>query len=94
MSVVDDLATVATAQGRYPEAIALRKQALTLSPGEPKLHLNLGMTYLWAWMDGDADRELAEAVRLSPDLNKFISEKRAVVLHSRKPGRGKGLKEP
>jgi tetratricopeptide (TPR) repeat protein len=94
VSVIDELGTVATAQGRFPEAIDLRKQALVLAPGEAKLHLNLGMTYLWAGQDRDADRELAEALRLSPELEKYLAEKRAVVLRNRKPGRGKGLKAP
>jgi Flp pilus assembly protein TadD len=81
---MDDLATVATAQGRYAEAIRFRKQVLELAPGEARYYLNLGMTYSWAGNDREADQAFAEAVRLSPNLEQHILEKRAEILEKRK----------
>jgi len=90
ISIVDDLATVATAQGRFEEAIRLRKQALELDRRQAKLHLNLGMTCLWAGQDREAEQAFAAAEQISPGLKKFIDEKRALVLRDRKPvGRAK-----
>jgi tetratricopeptide (TPR) repeat protein len=84
VSVVDNLATVATAQGRYEEAIGFRKRALELEPNQARLFLNLGMTYLWAGKDLEAKRAFAQALELSPDMEASIEANKAKILRTRK----------
>lgn len=90
LSVLDELATVATAQGRFADAVGFRKQAIALDSGQGKLYFNLGMTYLWAGQDREADRAFAEALQRSPELADTIAQKRALVMRDRKLSRRKG----
>jgi tetratricopeptide (TPR) repeat protein len=56
------------AQGNYTEAFMQLNQALAEAPRDPNVHLNLGWLYLYTGDIANAQKELAAAEMLGPDL--------------------------
>jgi tetratricopeptide (TPR) repeat protein len=53
---------------RWPDALTAYRRALAISPGDARLHANVGWTLIELGQRTEADRELQTAVRLDPSL--------------------------
>lgn len=81
--ILDALATALTANRRPEEALVLRSRALELSPLDPVLHVNFGITCLWAGKDAEAEKAFARAVEIDPRFASKVESQRREVLASR-----------
>jgi tetratricopeptide (TPR) repeat protein len=63
------VASVRTAQGRRPEAIALYRKTLKINPEDDVADFNLGKILLEEGQNEEAAKYLAESIRVSPDCS-------------------------
>jgi len=81
--VANSYANALTANGNFDEAVEIRKEAIRLAPHSSQYQMNLGITYLWAKQDREAEKAFAAALALEPRLAKEIEAHRRNILQER-----------
>ncbi len=64
--ILSNLATVYAQLGRFDDAVATFRRALTLNPTDPGLHRNLGLAFMQAGRFAEAGQELSRTAALDP----------------------------
>jgi len=72
-TVLNNLGTVRSMQGRQQEALLLRQQALPLEPADVRVYTNLGSTLLWLDRLDEAEAAYRKALQLRPEGERLHS---------------------